>query len=426
MQTIYVYIHLNAEFVPAGIMSTHQEGNYGYSTFQYGHRYLERIDAVPIDPVALPLSTIEFQTPEYLILFGGIRDAAPDSWGRYLLDKESDKPLTEFDYLVRAGLDRVGALGFGPNPINGPVRFTAANTTTSSFSQENLNLDDLIFAAEKYMENGEEIDKRLQFFSEYGSSFGGARPKALANYNGRSWLAKFADKGDSRSETRIEYANMALAKKCGITVPEIEHATVVSNRNVFLIERFDRYWINQAKYRIHFVSGLTMLGEHESYVVQIDPERHSYGSLADIIRRYGAHDFIEKDLEELFRRMVYNAICSNSDDHLKNHGFLYDQQAKGWRLSPAYDIVPDKNPHGQLGLGVGPDGRNSSFDNIRKGAGRFGLNRDDAEYIIGEMCSITQNWQSFFETCRVPKTDIEKLQHNFSQSTRTLRGPGLA
>jgi serine/threonine-protein kinase HipA len=137
--------------------------------------------------------------------------------------------------------------------------------------------------------------------------------------------------------------------------------------------------------------------------------------LADIIRRYGANDFIEKDLEELFRRMVYNSICSNSDDHLKNHGFLYDQQTKGWRLSPAYDIVPDKNPHGQLGLGVGPYGRIAGFDNIKKGAGRFGLNRDDAEHIIGEICSITQNWQSFFETCGVPKTDIEKLRYNFSQ-----------
>jgi serine/threonine-protein kinase HipA len=94
---------------------------------------------------------------------------------------------------------------------------------------------------------------------------------------------------------------------------------------------------------------------------------------------------------------------------------LYDQQTKGWRLSPAYDIVPDKNPHGQLGLGVGPYGRIAGFDNIKKGAGRFGLNRDDAEHIIGEICSITQNWQSFFETCGVPKTDIEKLRYNFSQ-----------
>jgi len=415
MQTIYVYINLNAEFVPAGIMSTHQEGNYGYSTFQYGRRYLERIDAVPVDPVALPLSTVEFQTPEYLILFGGIRDAAPDSWGRYLLDKESGKPLTEFDYLVRAGLDRVGALGFGPDPINGPVRFIAADTTAASLPQENLDLDNLIIAAEKYMESDGEIDKKLHPFSEYGASFGGARPKALANYNGRSWLAKFVDKGDSRSETRIEYANMALAKKCRITIPEIAHVTVALNRNIFLIERFDRYWINKAKYRIHFVSGLTMLGEHESYVVQIDPEKHSYGALADIIRRYGVDDFIKKDLEELFRRMVYNSICSNSDDHLKNHGFLYDREAKGWRLSPAYDIVPDKNPHDRLGLGVGPDGRIAGFENIRKGAGRFGLSRDDAEHIIGEICSITKNWESFFETCGVPKTDIVKLQYNFYQ-----------
>lgn len=405
-------MHLNGEFAPAGIMHTYQMGYSGYSTFQYGQRYLERPDAIPVDPVLLPLSDIEYHTPEWLILFGGIRDAAPDGWGRYLLDKEASKPMTEFDYLVRAGLDRVGALGFGPDPINGPVRNGINND--NSFSQDTLNLNDLVIAAQAHM-NGLEIDEHLKPFTEYGSSLGGARPKALANYMNKSWVIKFNDKDDRRSETRIEYANMLLAQKCGLSIPDIKHVTLASSQEVFLIKRFDRYLIGEKKFRKHFVSGLTMLNEHESYITQIDINKHSYSALADIIRRYGSSDFIEQDLKELFRRMVFNIICSNSDDHLRNHGFLYDQQTHGWRLSPGYDMVPDLNPHDSSGLGVGPYGRAATFDNARQGAKHFGLNFDLASTIIKEMCEAAKNWKAIFEKSKVPEMEIQKMEKNFSK-----------
>ncbi|MCD4741457.1 MAG: type II toxin-antitoxin system HipA family toxin [Desulfobacteraceae bacterium] len=414
MQSSYVYMHLNGDFVPAGIMHTYQKGHAGYSTFQYGKRYLERPDATPVDPVSLPLSNIEYHTPEWLILFGGIRDAAPDGWGRYLLEKEANKPMSEFDYLVRAGLDRVGALGFGPDPVNGPVRNGIDSDNPSP--QEILNLNDLVIAAQCHMDELE-IDNHLQAFTEYGSSLGGARPKALANYINKLWVVKFNDKSDRRSETRIEYANMLLAQKCGLSIPDLKHVTLASNQGIFLIERFDRYFIEGKKFRKHFVSGLTMLNEHESYIVQIDINKHSYGALADIIRRYGSSDFIEQDLEELFRRMVFNIICSNSDDHLRNQGFLYDQQTQGWRLSPGYDIVPDLNPHDSLGLGVGPYGRAATFDNAQKGANQFGLNSDLASNIIKEMCESAKNWKDLFVECKIPEREIQKLEKNFNTIT---------
>jgi len=408
MQRAYAYIHLNNEFIPAGVMETQEEKRSGYSTFQYGKKYLARDDAVAIDPITLPLSEILYKTPDWLILFGAIRDSAPDSWGRYVLDKETGNALSEFDYLVAASQDRIGALGFGPDPVNGPTRMNAPSKIQSS-----LNLDELVVAAQSYIDNTEEIHEYLLPFVEYGSSFGGARPKALAKYKGRSWVAKFMAKEDRRSETRIEYASMSLAKKCGISIPNMEHVTVTSGHDVLLIERFDRINKDEKINRKHFVSGLTMLNEHESYVVQIDPEKHSYGALADIIRRYGSPGSIKDDMEELFRRMVFNIICSNSDDHLRNHGFLYDFETNGWRLSPCYDIVPDVKPYNLLGLGVGPMGRQATIVNAQDGAQAFGLSADEAKNIIEEICNISQAWREHFAECQVSDQDIKKLERNF-------------
>ena len=178
-------LHINNEFIPAGVMETQEEKRYGYSTFQYGKKYLARPDAVAIDPITLPLSEILYNTPDWLILFGSIRDSAPDSWGRYVLDKETENVLSEFDYLVAASQDRIGALGFWPDPVNGPIRMSAPSKI-----QPNLNLDELVVAAQAYIDNSEEIHEYLLPFVEYGSSFGGARPKALAKYKGTSWVAK--------------------------------------------------------------------------------------------------------------------------------------------------------------------------------------------------------------------------------------------
>jgi len=408
MQTAYVYIHLDGEFVPAGVMQTYEEIRSGYSIFQYGKKYLKRRDAVEIDPILLPLSEIEYRTPEWLKLFGGIRDAAPDSWGRYVLEREAGKSLSEFDYLVAASSDRVGALGFGDDPVNGPRRMGLASKASLD-----LDLDNLVFAAQSYMDKEKEIHDSLKPFIEYGASFGGARPKALAKYKERYWVAKFEAKEDLRSETKIEYANMLLAKRCGITIPDIKHVTVKSGHHVLLVERFDREKSNGKIYRKHFVSGLSMLNENENYVIEIDPEKHSYGTLADIIRRYGAPGSISDDMEELFRRMIFNIICSNGDDHLRNHGFLYDSYNKGWRLSPCYDIVPDVNPYGMLGLGVGPLGRQASIKNAVRGCSSFGLNKDEANHIIRRVCEGAKAWQTLFADCQVTDTEIKKLEKNF-------------
>ncbi len=408
MRKTYVFIHLCGNFVPAGIMQSYEEIRSGHSLFQYGKKYLERLDAVAVDPITLPLSEIEYKTPEYLNLFGAIRDAAPDSWGRYVMDKEAGKTLSDFDYLVGASLDRVGALGFGDNLDTGPKRIGFA-----AKAPLDLDLTNLAIAAHSYMDDSQKIDDYLAPFIEYGSSFGGARPKSLAKYEKRSWVAKFMAKEDRRAETKIEYANMLLAKKCGISIPDVKHVTVIAGHDVLLVERFDREIIKGKIHRKHFVSGLSMLNEHETYVVKINPEKHSYASLADIIRRYGSPGFVKDDMKELFKRMVFNIICSNSDDHLRNHGFLYNIKTKGWRLSPCYDVVPDTKPYSMLGLGVGPSGRDASFKNAIDGSSKFGLDKNEAIQIVQTMCSISKNWQEHFLNCDVPEKDIHRLKVNF-------------
>lgn len=404
----YVYIHLNGGFLPAGVMETYEEKRAGYSTFRYGKRYLTRPNAVPIDPITLPLSEIEYNTPEYLKLFGAIRDASPDSWGRKVMDKETGRALTEYEYLVGASLNRIGALGFGPDSVSGPKRMGIA----SEVSLE-LDLNGLVMEARSYMENEKDLEKRLAPFIEYGTAFGGARPKALANYDGLSWVAKFEEKEDRRAETKIEFANMLLAGKCGIDIPEVRHITVSSGHNVLLVKRFDRITKDDVIYRKHFTSGLSMLNESETYVIQIDPEKHSYASIADIIRRYGCADIIKDDQLELFRRMIFNIFCSNGDDHLRNHGFLYDHKNHGWHLSPCYDVVPDINPHGLLGLGIGPFGRQASIKNALEGCHMFGLEVEEALHVIENTHRVIQGWQKHFSDCGVSENDIQKLTQNF-------------
>ncbi|MEZ5696224.1 MAG: HipA domain-containing protein [Sphingomonadaceae bacterium] len=178
--------------------------------------------------------------------------------------------------------------------------------------------------------------------------------------------------------------------ECGLDVPALDLKRVFE-RDIYLIERFDRIPHGNRMERRHFASGLTMLGAHESEV-----SRYSYADLAGALRQHGTQ--VRQDLHELFKRMVFNILVTNDDDHLRNHGFLHD--GKGWRLSPLYDVVPKPQVglERRLVLGVGPEGRNATLGNALAGAAVFDLGQEEAIAIIAELRTIVAaRWEPLFD-----------------------------
>jgi len=395
----YVFVHLPEGPVPAGLLTMTDEPRNQFATFAYGRRYLERPDRIPVDPVALPLhdagTSRIFRTEEGFAVFGGIRDAAPDGWGQYLMYKAmGDRLPSEIDLILASGEHRVGALAFGPTPER-PERITPWGDGPAP--GEEFTLAELAEAAER-AQHVDELDENLRALLAAGSSLGGARPKAATQIGDRPWIAKFQKRGDSFPECRVELATMQLASECGLNVPALDFRCVM-DRDIYLIERFDRVPHGNWLERRPFASGLTMLGAHESEV-----SSYSYADLAGAIRQHGTQ--VRADLHELFRRMVFNILVTNDDDHLRNHGFLFD--GTGWRLSPLYDVVPKPQVglERRLVLGVGPEGRNATIGNALAGAAVFDLGPEEASAMTEELrVMVAARWQPLFEEAGLSPAD---------------------
>ena len=399
----YVFVHLEEGPVPAGLLTMTDEPRNQFATFAYGRRYLERADRIPVDPVALPLheagTSRTFRTEEGFAVFGGIRDAAPDGWGQYLMYKAmGDRLPSEIDLILASGEHRVGAIAFGPTSAQ-PERITPWGGGPAP--GEEFTLAELAEAAER-AQHVDELDENLRALLAAGSSLGGARPKAATKIGDQPWIAKFQKRGDSFPECRVELATMRLASECGLDVPPLDFRCVL-DRDIYLIERFDRIPHGNWLERRPFASGLTMLGAHESEVSSF-----SYADLAGAIRQFGTE--VRQDLHELFRRMLLNILVTNDDDHLRNHGFLFD--GEGWRLSPLYDVVPKP----QLGLerrlvlGVGPEGRNATIENALAGAAVFDLGHDDAKAIAENMSrTVATRWEQLFTEAGISAADRKRF-----------------
>ena len=407
-QETYVYIWLGGAAVPAGRLSMVSDGRGSHAIFRYGRRYLERSDRVTLDPVALPLPAPGevqlFHTPEGFDLFNGIRDAAPDGWGRHVIDREAgSRPLSEYDYLTASGDHRVGALAFGPD-LSGPRRMMPWGKDTPR--DEPFSLEEMLKAAE-HLEREETLPLKHRQFFVRGSSLGGARPKGAAEWRAEPWIAKFGRADDRYNMCRAEYAIMRLAAECGLDVPPVD-VTSVFQKDVYLIRRFDRQQVEAGvDHRVPFISGLTLLGAHE-----MEAHRRSYADLADALRQHGTRP--RQDMRELYRRMVFNILCNNTDDHLRNHGFLWDEQ--GWRLSPLYDVLPfpETAVERRLALGVGDKGREATLSNALSRCQSFGVNRQEAERIISNLQEqIRQRWEPLLAECGVTYRDRVRLASCF-------------
>ena len=413
-RTTYVYIHLDEGPVPAGRLDMTDDGRNSHATFQYGTRYLRRRNRVPVDPAALPLPGPDapaqtFRTARHFDLFNGIRDAAPDGWGRYLMQKAAgSESLGEFDYLVASGDQRVGALAFGPDATGGPKR--VAPWAGEEIVGEHFDLAELAETAER-AQSVDRLDPVFRRLLEAGSSLGGARPKAATEHKGAPWIAKFSAKNDSYPVCRIELANMRLAKHCDLDVPDTDFRTFFG-RDVYLIQRFDRQAEGNRQKRIPFASALTMLE-----ALEIAAHRYSYRDLAEAIRRFGSNPL--PDLRELFRRMAFNILVGNDDDHLRNHAFLFD--GRGWRLSPLYDVIsrPHVGSNGRLILAVGERGHGATLANALTGAATYGLQREEAATVLEDLrVRVNARWMDAMVKAGISKADIERFAKCFAEADK--------
>lgn len=402
-QACYVYIQLpgTMETVPCASLRVRTVGAGAYEgTFTYGKRYLERPEVVPLDPFHLPLTTRPQNFTKLKGIPGAVRDASPDAWGRRVIQAKLQRPeadIQEIEYLLNGPDDGAGNLSFGR---------TAAPPASRRPFNRTYQLAALIETAEKLEEDGRLPHELLEKL-EPGTSMGGARPKVTVEDDHRMWLAKLPERADRQNMPRIEYATLELARAAGLRVCGTR-LEPVGAREALMLDRFDREWNPDAKAytRYGLVSGLTVLDCEDGHLVR---ERWSYLLLADELRRWSGKS--DEDRRELFLRMVFNAMVTNNDDHPRNHALV--QTRGGWRLSPAYDILPVplvSLERRDLALQVGRFGRAASLYNILSQCDVFGLARDQAQALIDRMLDVVRGWREFFIARGVEQRSIEMLE----------------
>ncbi len=408
-QTCYVYITLPGQTEPitAGrFILTVDRYDTPLGRFVYGKKYLERADAVAFDPVELKLSQHVYETTALKGVFGALRDAGPDYWGRRVIEHHSGKSqLSELDYLLYAPDDRAGALGFGLNQ-EPPAPKRTFNQT--------INLQKLQHVANAIV-NEEElpasvIHQQIHDLMLIGTSMGGARPKAVVEDEEGLWIAKFNRSDDRWNQARVEHAMLVLARHCGLNVASSK-VVEVGDQDVLLVKRFDREKQAQGYLRARMVSALTLLRTEDTHRSR---EQWSYIALVEELRRISKEP--AKDASELFRRMCFNALISNIDDHPRNHAVIAKEQ--DWRLSPAYDLTPSASvsiERRDLAMICGDYGRFANVSNFLSQHARFLLDKESALAIVNEMRDyIANNWYSMARAEGVCENDCEKIETAFA------------
>ena len=277
-------------------------------------------------------------------------------------------------------------------------------SSSSSKSKVNKNtLGDIpmLLKAKDAILNDEEIPIEAKKAFEYGSSMGGARPKTTVSDAGITYLAKFNRPDDLFNHAKVEHASMNMLKELTGRVATTK-VLETDNGDVLLVERFDLLGTRPTHHFISANSLINLRSVNNSSLV----EHYSYGFLSEFLLK---HSSVPDDASELFHRMVFNVLIGNTDDHTRNHAFLYSFKNKDWRLSPAYDVLPI-NANNQHGIGIGLDGRNGTIENLLSQSERFGLKRFKAEKIIKEVLDLVSQWPYYFKEHGVGDGDLERLK----------------
>ena len=406
---VEVVVQIGGSDVTAGRMWSHRRRKAESTTFSYSPEYLARGDAYPLDPI-LPLVGGQLQTPVGQSIFGAFSDCAPDRWGRMLIHRRdrrregntAEPGFAEIDYLLGVRDDlRQGALRFR-DP--GTQEFLA---TEDGGVPHLIDLPDLLNLADRAERDVADEDE-LEILLRGGSSLGGARPKAhVLDQNGRVAIAKFPRGSDDDWDViRWEAVTLGLARDCGITTA-VARLHEIDGRWVLVVDRFDR----DVDTRIGYVSAMTMLEA-------ADGEERTYLDIVEVIEQES--DRATEDLHQLWRRIAFSILVSNTDDHLRNHGFLR-LTSGGWSLSPAFDLNPDPQPGAKL-LSTGIDGRSNLADLglLLENAAFFRLADDRARAIVAEVSTATGRWRQAARRVGLTGDSITQMEPAFEHESTEL------
>jgi serine/threonine-protein kinase HipA len=397
-----VTVEIKGEEIVAGTLRTYERRGQ-IATFQYADSYLAHPAAYALDP-ALPLGGGVYQPSEGTALSNCFSDAAPDRWGQALMRRAertraktagATRTLGPVDFLT----------GVDDRLRQGAIRFRDSSETALAPADRGVpkavSLGRLLLATDRVNESADADDDDVRDLIAAGSSLGGARPKAAVTTDRGLALAKFPCTADDRWDVEgWEYVASLLARRAGVTSAATELHTVLG-RHVVVAHRFDR----QGSRRIGFASALTL-------VEASDMEAHSYFEIADAIERFA--NTADRDLEELFRRMALSVLIANTDDHLRNHGFL--RRGAGWDLAPAYDVNPDPETTGHQALAIDLDDATSSIELVMAVAPAFRLNLDRARAVLSEILSATRRWREAATAAGIDRREVSFLSPAFEGS----------
>ena len=383
-----------------GILSAQQAKGRKAFSFSYHAEWLDSREQMLLDPDIAWYSGQQY--PNRKENFGVFLDSMPDTWGRTLMKRraaiyarEENRPapaLYDIDFLLGVhDLCRMGALRFKKEPDgefldNDPISPTPPWTSVRELqhSAELIESDT----------DTSEVKKWLAMLIAPGSSLGGARPKAnVLDMDEHPWIAKFPSKNDSINKGAWEYLVYQLALKAGIEMAESRLEHVAGKYNTFFTKRFDR----DKQQRIHFASAMTMTGQSEEL---IRDEMPSYLDIVEFIQFSGVH--VDEDLHQLWRRIVFNILISNTDDHLRNHGFILTDE--GWRLSPAYDVNPSIDKSG-LALNIDMDSNVQDIELAKSVGPFFRVEEKEMNYIVEEVKSSVSGWTKMATHIGIPRSE---------------------
>lgn len=403
-----VGIHLEAlglhpEGVVGSLVREHADRK-GVISFRYDPVWLANAHSFPIDP-ELGL----FEGEQFLpVLAGVFQDAAPDRWGRTLMERREAvvarregrpaRTLDEWDFL----------LGVDDETRQGALRLSRDGTTFLAKSGMPVppvtRLRELEEMARRHeaddLGTSTEADRWVEMLVDPGSSLGGTRPKAnFRDPDGSLWIAKFPSRGDRRDVARWEYLLTDLADRAAIAVPEAGLIQLGSDHGTFCSRRFDR----SGPARHLYASAMTLTGRS-------DGEHGSYLDIVQAIETYGVPSLIDRDLEQLFRRLIFNVMMGNRDDHLRNHGFLRTQD--GWRLSPVFDVNPEPEKF-EHSLSI--DGRDHSpdMDLVLETAQFYRLSKGRAAIVFREVSDAVASWQRQAKERGISLDEIDFVASSF-------------
>ncbi|HCR77377.1 MULTISPECIES: type II toxin-antitoxin system HipA family toxin [Chryseobacterium] len=407
---IYVYAHWLglAEPVLLGILSAHQAKGRKAFSFEYDRNWLKSNTQRLIDPDIQFYSGQQF--PNNKENFGIFLDSMPDTWGRTLMKRreiqlakskgQNPKTLYDIDYLLGVFDEtRMGAFRFKLDP-NEDFLDNDSEKSTPPWSTVR-ELQQAVVHYENDTDN-EAINKWLKILIAPGSSLGGARPKAnVLDEKNQLWIAKFPSKNDTIDKAAWEYLTYQLAIKAGIEMAECKIEKVSGKYHTFFTKRFDR----MGKERIHFSSAMTMTGNNED---TIKSQPASYLDIVEFIQNYGCK--VNENLHQFWRRIVFNIAVSNTDDHLRNHGFILTDE--GWVLSPAYDLNPSIDKDG-LALNIDMDNNVLDFELAKSVGVFFRLNQSEMDNILNEVFNSVKQWKEIASKIGISRSEQELMQAAF-------------